>query len=803
MGKPMKSRILSIVLALSMLVTAAYALNASASVTYTGSVTTTDDNGVRTDMYFRGDPIYVNVSLNQNGVPYSGSVTVQLVRTTDGAVMTSFTRTTNNPDVGWYNSSGPGGTSLSSGWTFAGDTMTYDVVERYGGNVLARHPVIVKAEGLTLQPGSSPFTPYYPGETVTITMVTTHTTETFYVQVLDNTGALMYNLTNQPAATTGWWTYDWTIASDFPDGTFTMNVKHEGTNTTWHSATIYVQKYLLTVSSDRTYYLIGETAEINYAVLDASSMAPYTGAVITYSATWVDVAGDQVWQNDTLLGTSGTQDFLIPMSVNISSDVDITYWANETNTSRSYQDDLTLYTGLLSATVTVSGTAFQPGDLVAITVVAKAGSSNLPGADVTVSIETNATAMAEYGSGTMVTDFQGSVTHTFRLASDASIGSYVVNVSTSKLGYSVNSLNVFRVYWGGDLIVNFDKTNYFGGDNALVTFRTVWNGQEMSGQTIGYFVQVSYGVLLSGDTSSDSAQIPIPADYYGWLTIHASVNINGNILSDSQTVTVNFASIMLTTEKDNYRQGDTLTFNWNIVTSLTTANLEYEVTDSDGVTVLSGTPPFAKTGSFSLTVPTTDPPTSYTARLVLTTDAGGYMTASATVGIMGNYELQIWFGKSGYASGEFKPGQTVKVHYSINAYTAKLPVYQIVLYVSLEPTSHTYLVTQESGVIEYKIPKNAPSNLFEVSAELYNPLTSAYLGDTSGMALYAVNSELGAWDRSIGGMSAIDFTLLVLIIIMILLLIIVPFMKGRAGGPKAESPKVVEPVPPPSPPPSA
>jgi hypothetical protein len=800
MGKPMRNRILSIVLALSMLVTAAYALNASASVTYTGSVTTTDVGGVPTDMFFRGDPIYVNVELNQNGVPYSGSVTVQLVRTTDGAVVSSFTRTTNNPDVGWYNSSGAA-TWLSSSAGFAGDTMTYDVVERYGGSEIARHPVIVKAIGLTLQPGSSPSTPYYPGETVTINLVTTHTTETFYVQVLDNTGALMFNITNQ-LADTGSWSYDWTIASDFPDGTFTMNVKHEGTNTTWHSTTLFVQKYVLTVNSDRTYYLIGETAKINYAVFDASSMAPYTGVVITYSATWMDLAGNQTWQNDTLLGTSGTQDFLIPTSVNISSNVYITYWANETNTSRSYQDDLTLYTGLLTATVTVSGTAFQPGDLVAITVVARAGSSNLPGADVVVTIERNATAMAEYGSGTMVTDFQGSVTHTFKLASDASMGSYVVNVTTSKLGYSVNSMNVFTVNWGGDLIVHFDKTNYFGGDNALVTFKTIWNGQEMTGQTIGYVVQVSYGILLSGDTSSDSAQIPIPADYYGWLMIQASVNINGNILSDSRTVTVNFASIMLTTEKDSYRQGETLTFSWNIVTSLTTGNLEYEVTDSDGVKVLSGTPPFAKTGSFSLTVPTTDPPTSYTARLVLTTDAGGYMTSSATVDIVNNYELQIWFGKSGYTSGEFKPGQTVKVHYSINAYTAKLPMYEIVLYTSLEPMSHTYLVTQESGVIEYSIPKNAQTNLFQVGAELYNPLTSGYLGGTSGMALYAVNSDLGAWDRSIGGMSAIEFTLLVLIIIMILLLIIVPFMKGRTGGPKEESPKVVEPTPPPSPPPS-
>lgn len=798
MGKPMRNRILSIVLALSMLVTGAYALTVSASVTYTGSVITTDNAGVPKDMFFRGDPIYVNVELKQYGVPYSGSVNVQLVRTTDAAVIYSFTRTTNNPDVGWYNSSGTG-TSLWSGAGFSGDTMTYDVVVWYGGTEVARHPVIVKATGLTLQPGASSFNPYYPGETVSITLVTTHTATGFYLQVINSTGATLFNVTNQ-IAWSGWWTYNWNIALDFPDGAFTMNVKDATTHGDWYSATVWVQKYVLTVNSDRPSYLIGETAKINYAVLDASSMAPYGGVTITYSATWLNLAGNQTWLNDTLVGTSGTQDFLIPTSVNISSNVDITYWANETGTSRSYQVYLTLYTGLLSASVTVSGTTFQPGDLVAVTVNARVGGNPLPGAAVVVTVETNATAWTEYGSGTMMTDFQGSVTHTFRLSATVPTGSYVVNVTTTKLNNSVNSMSVFRVVWGGDLIIHFDKTNYFGGDTAQVTFRAVWNGEELTGMPIGYYVAVSYGILLSGNTTTDSAEISIPTDYYGWLTLYASVNVNGNILSDSYTTTVNFANILLTTDRDSYRQGETLAFHWDIVTSLTSANLEYEVVDNDGVTVLADTPAFAKTGSFSLKVPTTNPPTSYTARLVLTTDAGGYMTSSVTVNIVDNYELQLWLGKSGYATGEYKPGQTVKVHYAINTYSANLPVYQIVIYSTLDPMEHSYLVTEPSGVVEYTIPKNAPTSLFFVGGDLYNPLTSAHLSTTAEM-LYTVNSELGAWDRSIAGMSAIDFTLLVLIVVMILLLIIVPYLKGRAGEPKAESPKVVEPLPPPSPPP--
>jgi len=61
-----------------------------------------------------------------------------------------------------------------------------------------------------------------------------------------------------------------------------------------------------------------------------------------------------------------------------------------------------------------------------------------------------------------------------------------------------------------------------------------------------------------------------------------------------------------------------------------------------------------------------------------------------------------------------------------------------------------------------------------------------------------VGGQLTGWDKSIAGMSAIDFSILLLLIIMILLLIVMPFLKGRMGAPKpAEAPKV-EP-PPPSP----
>jgi hypothetical protein len=803
MGKPMKSRILSTALALSLLGTVFFAFPVNASVIYTGSVVTTDDAGLAKDTFFVGDPVYVNVELRNDLGPYSGSVYVELVTTTDGGTVYSFTRTTNNPVVGWYNSSGTGwalwtnDVFIDSG--FEGDIITCDVIVSYGGTEFARHSITVQDTGLTLDPEET--TTYYPGQTISITLVTENVAEGFYVQIVNDTGVTKFNITNQ-VTWTGQWNYLWTIASDFPDGHFTMNVNDATTHNNWESKGLWVQKYELRVSSDRSYYLIGETAKINYAVFDASLGTPYGGVVISYSATWKDLVGNWTWQNDTLPFTSGTQDFLLGPTVNLSANVGITYWANETGTDRSYQAHLTLSTGLLWGSVSVSSGPYMPGDLVAVTVGAWAGGSTwgswLPGASVNLRIEQNGTSIAAYGAANMTTDITGSVTHTFRLETSAMQGSYIVNVTIAKQGQSISRTGVFEVEWKGDLLMSFDRGTYYGGDTMVVTFRTIWNGQEITGLSISYRATVSYGVLTTGNTTADETDIAIPDDYYGLITVESSANINGRIFEKTASTWVYIASIVLTTDQDNYRQGDTIVFNFNIVTALTEGNLMYEITDHEGVMVKTGTPDFATSGSFSYDVPSENPSISYTAMMVMTTDAGSYLSASKTVTITENYEIQIWLGKSGYATGEFKPGQTVKVHYTINAYALQLPLYKIVLNSNLDPVPQVYLVTETSGTLDYAVPAHAPSMFVMMDATLRNGLTNGFLTDTSeGSTVFMVNSELGAWDKSVGGMSAINFLLLVLIIIMMLLLIIVPFLKGKMGGQKAA------PAPPPvSPPPS-
>jgi hypothetical protein len=108
-------------------------------------------------------------------------------------------------------------------------------------------------------------------------------------------------------------------------------------------------------------------------------------------------------------------------------------------------------------------------------------------------------------------------------------------------------------------------------------------------------------------------------------------------------------------------------------------------------------------------------------------------------------------------------------------------------------------VTALAGEFEYTIPDHVASTEVDIWASLYDAVNGWWLSED--YVTINTDASLSGWDRSIAGMAAIDFTILLLIVIMILLLIIVPFLKGRMGGPKpAKEKPEPEPAPPAAPP---
>ncbi|MFY9606575.1 MAG: hypothetical protein WAS24_07610, partial [Thermoplasmata archaeon] len=433
----MKNRIVSIALALSLLAMVFAALPTSAQVSYTGSVETTDDTGNLKDTYIQGQPVYVIVEVKYQGVWSDEPIQVRL-ESASGSTLNSFNTNSNDPAVGWYNSTEAlVQLTLATGAGIAGDLASYYVVvyERNTFTEVARTTIIVKKESFSLDPPNGPSLYYYPGQTVNAKLITTHTTDMFYVHTVNETDVTMPNM-NWTAliAPDGWWEHSFTLASSFPDGTYRMRVRDSTTNDLWYQQTFNVQKYVFDVSTNRYFYLPGETAIIQYMTMNVATFTEETGVTITYSAMWYNSSGNATWENATLAGSSGTQQFLIPTDIAMWQNVDIIYWANETG--RSSSASITLHFAMIDGQVAVALASYVPGDTVVVTVSAYLGMDVLPGAAVDISILVNGTAIEAYGSTNLTTDLQGEVTHTFKLVDAAAKGTYVVSAEISKVGFS-------------------------------------------------------------------------------------------------------------------------------------------------------------------------------------------------------------------------------------------------------------------------------------------------------------------------------------------------------------------------------
>ena len=791
----MKNRILSIALALSMLAVVFAALPTSAQVDYTGSVKTTDDTGNLKDTYIQGQPVYVIVEVKYQNVWSDQPIRVRLVPTTGGWA-SQFATHSDDPADGWYNSTTAAGhLTLSTAAGISGDLTSYYVVLYRDGTMqeIARTTIIVKKTGLSLEPDNGI---YYPGQAVVAKFVTTETTTMFYVHTVNETGVTMplMNWTGQ-SAVTGWWEHALTLATDLPDGSYTMRVRDATTHAIMDDLDFDVQKYVFEVWADRDYYLPGMTANIQYITMDVATFTQATGVTITYSAMWYNLSGNATWLNSTLAGVSGVQQFVIPTDANMSWDVSIVYWANES--TRSASGHVTLDFAMLSGSVSIAplGT-LMPGETVVPTVTARLGGDRLPGAAVDISVLANGTAIPAYGSTNLTTDLQGQATHTFTLVDAAADGTYVVRAKITMVGYSATVIGLFQVRSDGEIWVKLDKERYYGGDDIVATLTPMWNGKIVEVPNFGYAFIVDTGVLVWGNTSETTVSTTIPVDYYGDIEIGVSAYYNGIGIDGGDDSEVRFADITLTAQMNDYRPGDDLVFEWNILTGAIAGTLMYEITDSNGMLVISDSPAFATTGSFSQLVPTVNAPQHYYVHMWMTTAAGGYADASLTVDMLNSHELQIWVEKSGYADGTYKPGQTVKLHYSIGAYVME-PLQSYILRVATDynPVGMDFILTDSAGTVEFALPDDAPAAEMGISATLIDPVTGPVSSDTTAIT---VGGQLTGWDKSVAGMSAIDFSILLLLIIMILLLIVMPFLKGRMGAPKpAEAPKV-EP-PPPSP----
>lgn len=789
----MKQRILSVAMALCMIAVVFTALPAKAEVYYTGTVQTMDENGALKTVFFEGDLVYVNVTLYYQNVLVNSDIRVQLLED-DGGIYSTITTQTDDPAVGYYNST----TSVPIDWldtpTVSGDLEICDIVlsvnTPYGWAEVTREQIVLRNEGVTLDPATYP---YYPGQEVTITVTTGNTAE-FYVQVWDDADHdLVPEWTYQTVDDSGVWSETFTIPDDADAGDYRVRVIEEGTDIVWFVVHFYIATFFVEINADRSVVLPGETVTVEYIVYDIATLDVYTEVTTEWNAVWFNLTGDEQLDTGELVPSyKGYELFTIPTNINLSSNYDLYFWINDTE-GRSAEYSLSIGIGQIMGSVWTDDDSYLAGENVNVEVDAWveydwiwSDSNGLPDAEVDVIVDKNGVVMDEYSAIGLTTGAYGVADHEFTLADDASVGTYTVTATISKVGYSVVRMTTFEVGLAYGFEVELDKDMYYSGETATAKFTATWGAEVFTNISVFYVVSSAVGNLTYGNSTDGEASFDVPADFVGWLGIDAMTMVNGNFLYAYDGADVYKAFVALAVSSEEYSAGQTIQWDFQILTAMTDGLLSYTVESSDGAQVASASIEFATAGTISYTVPAESPAGWYEITVVLKDGLGNEASQSSTAYLVNEYTISVWLANdSGYVGGAFEPGDEVEIGYEITTNgVAHKSVYKIWYYAEWDDDDVYYsvLTTSTTGTLTVTVSDSVADGMYYIDVYLYDGMDESWVGYLgSDWAEVGVEADQSGWTKEIAGMSAVDFITLVLIVVMIVLLVVVPFLKGRSG----------------------
>jgi len=519
---------------------------------------------------------------------------------------------------------------------------------------------------------------------------------------------------------------------------------------TYSSQQFTVQGYRLSIETERSAYLPGDTVTVTWSanmVRDGSLAPDGVGRLWAY-----DSVGGSLLTPSPHAFTSATGSFSFSLSRTADPAVDAVTWGwfNDTpSLPRRHQWDLVGFAvNELGVRVSTDAAVYRPGSVVTVSVDAKItinplGPSPLePGAAnaqvvVTVTNLSSGAIVAAYGSpGPLVADAHGSVTHVFQLGAALADGTqFEVAVDATANGgvYSpllASDSATFTVQTAVGISVQMrpNKAQFASGDvvsmQAFVygespgPFTFVWEARD---------VTVGGGNALLNRTTGDSAAFtyPTPATFEGRISFTVVVSDGrGNRATQAMGVDVAVGWLAVSADRSEFSPRDTIAVSWSLVSNvIQSPTYFYDVRDDSGEVVASGIP---ASGSVSYAVPQ-NASTSYTFSITAS-EAGRVATGTATVFAVSGVFLGLGLDRPSYL-----PGDVVQIRYTMQARgRSVLPtVFTFQLGLAGGPF-RTQQTTTASGVLAYAIPPGIAQGNLVLGVFETNTGASAILTVTVG-----------------------------------------------------------------------
>jgi hypothetical protein len=575
-----------------------------------------------------------------------------------------------------------------------------------------------------------------------------------------------------------------------------------------------IQMYVIIAETDSRGYLPGDDVNVFYSVISIKD-----GRLIT-EESFEDVDFDDrewgVWSEDgestegptSLSDQSGSFDFRIStVGGSWPDDYMIGIWFNGTygaeregstfldgnggsNDFRVDALDLNLWTD--------RGT-YQHDSVVVVTVDAEVAGTPAPEPDVDVEITVlegtgvSASKISGYGGDEFTTDAAGRVVYAFSVDPDdfPEDETFTVRVNASKHLKEAGREVTFDVAAGGRAIATnlvFDKETYTTGDTVSVNVETAVPSGASTDFTFIYIVQTASGTKAQEVSDSPLFSYDIPDNFEGTLMFSVDVyNADGDQGADGENKEVHYAVLLLNAEPEQYLPGDTITAEYELISTLMNApSFFYVVEDAGGLIVLEGE--MAGTdmdGSFEYIVP--DVASGFYFFTMIANQDGVAVETTDICFLIGGYDVEIWVDNPTYT-----PGDRVTIHYEIKPRGDEgLPDKFVFSYGMSNGPQYTWQSDSPKGDIFYELPKGVNEGDIWIFAGVVD-------GDGNGVgsASEVLHVEDGAsaleWTRALG----VPLFSWILLLLIILLIIFMLFRRPAAPAPeKAPAEAPAEPAP--------
>lgn len=587
----------------------------------------------------------------------------------------------------------------------------YDLIVKIDSEEIARKTFTVIEFDISIEPDQYE---YAQGQDIEIRIESNYPNDV-NISIMNETYWVMPGAEwTEQSFTNEFWSAEYTIPSDIPDGEYYIVVNRSDDDKYIGSSSLRVKMFSLSLETNKRYFLSGETVHAYYTVTNNLDGTQAEDITVEWRAKYYDDDDDE-W--NTIPGSTKSGDFWfeIPEEATSSypSDIIITAWANDTD-DHSDRIDEYIYVRNIDAYFSLDSDQYIPGQTMYVDVGAAVNEEPLENADVDVEI-------FEVGTGTPLSDYttqastdeSGRVVIPIELSSTIESGFYKVSVNVTKYNsWDAPPEETFEVIDESKILhVHLEKDkdgDYYPGDQLMVSYVITHLGEDVTEQaTVRYRIESSNGVTYDYDFASDGSIVfDIPSDWTknSDITVSVWANIDNEIIGYGELdVDVSSGKVIMNADPQYYQAGETITFSYELVGIDDYQSISYKVTDrAEQEVIETGTP---SGGQFSFQVPSL-PLDSYKGIIDVVTNNGALVSNQLQVNRYGEYNLQIEIlTPSDYQNDVYAPGQEIDVQYTFTTSgDAEVPEILILTYNFENGLVYTLQTTEFQDTFTVEVP---------------------------------------------------------------------------------------------------